>query len=89
MMESQSNNLINSPQLIEELRSLREVNMVLGGPTFIQRRHWVDSQYNLLCSRGLVEWGEPPQGFDDNQFAGVEITKAGRAFLDQLEGVGR
>ncbi|MCG8271618.1 hypothetical protein MIC97_08895 [Aquamicrobium sp. NLF2-7] len=64
----------------EELFALKETNDLVG-PSFLMRHHWHESGYQTLVRRGLVVWGDPPEGFDKRMFAGVEITEAGRAAL--------
>lgn len=65
----------------EELSALAEANDALGGPSFIARRHWHESNYRQLVRDGLVTWEDPPDGFDKLRFAGIHITPAGRAAL--------
>lgn len=67
----------------EELFALAEANDLMGGPSFLLRRHWHESGYGSLVRRGLVDWGLPPSGFSGD-FAGVSITPAGRAALSAL-----
>lgn len=65
---------------LEELRALAAVNFYTQGPSFMMRSHW-RGLYQPLVQRGLVAWGDPPEGFDKRQFAGTMVTEAGRAIL--------
>jgi hypothetical protein len=69
---------------LAELHAVREVNDATGGkPAFIMRHHWHESGYARLVRRGLIQWGDPPQGFDRRRFAGTTITDEGRKALSE------
>ena len=70
---------------IEELRALAWMNDTLKGPSFVLRLHWRLSGYATMVRRGLVAWGDPPEGFDRRKFAGTTITQKGRDYLAALE----
>jgi hypothetical protein len=67
----------------KELDALRHFNDVLSGAAFMPRRAWRESGYCRYVRAGLVEWGDPPEGFDPRRFAGATITPAGRSALSQ------
>lgn len=73
-----------TPEHLEELDALKETNEALNGPSFIARHHWHESDYRLLVRRGLVQWGDPPSGFDKRRFAGTLITPAGLSALRSM-----
>ena len=64
----------------EELEALAQINDCLKAPSFMSRKNW-RGQYQRLVQRGLVKWGPPPGEFDPRDFAGTQITDAGRAAL--------
>lgn len=66
----------------EELDALRRTCDVLDR-TFLLRSHWNESGYRRLVRSGLVDWIDPPEGFDRRKFAGARITPAGRAALSK------
>lgn len=66
---------------IDELEALSEMNRATGKPSFVLRRHWHESNYRSLVQQGLVEWGDPPEGFSWRRWAGATITVLGSLTL--------
>lgn len=66
----------------DELEALAQVNKVLKSRSFIMRFHWRGG-YSKLVRSGLVEWMDPPEGFDKRRFAGIQITAKGRKAISQ------